>query len=146
MGTNYYVRKKISEQEKQELKALIDQESFGELQNRIPEKVHIGKSSGGWKFIFNHNNWEHYKNIDELQAFIEENEFFDEYGRKVDPDEFWENVEHKQRDPDMLDGKSYKERWDEIHPGYEKPAYMLRGETGDEYHEGYRFSTSIHFS
>ena len=146
MGTNYYVREKLSEKDKKEMKHLLDNDDIERVSEMIPNAVHIGKNSGGWRFCFNHNNWKHYKNIEELKEFIKNNTFYDEYGRHVDANEFWENVERKENDPDMLDGNRYADRWEEFHGKEPKPCYMMRSETGDEEHFGYRFSSSTEFS
>ena len=84
MGTNFYVRK-------------------GET------SVHIGKSSAGWKFLFA----PHPELYDQTKASINRylklnNEnFYDEYGAKVDLEEFWRDIERKK---DGYDSKSYLEK------------------------------------
>jgi hypothetical protein len=72
MGTNFYVRK-------------------GET------SVHIGKSSAGWKFLFA----PHPELYDQTRASINrylklnKENFYDEYGEKVDLEEFWEDIDWK---------------------------------------------------
>lgn len=81
MGTNFYVRK-------------------GET------SVHIGKRSAGWKFLFA----PHPELYDQTKASINrylklnKEDFYDEYGEKVDLEEFWEDIERRKN---MIDAESY---------------------------------------
>lgn len=108
MGTNYYAVKSVDKEElKSKICSYIDNEKsflniaeeLGDLINNNIKIVHIGKSSYGWKFIFNHNNEKYYKrNRDSIDQFIRENKLFDEYGKELDADEFWKLVDSKQND------------------------------------------------
>ena len=146
MGTNFYVRQIMTEKQKEKLHKLIDENKFNEIRLAIPVQVHIGKRSAGWRFCFNHNDWEWYSDVEDLKQFIQSNELYDEYGEEIEFDDFWNDIEAREKDPKMLDGDRYEERWDEIHPNTPKPDYMRRGYKGDEDHFGYRFSTSTDFS
>ena len=81
MGTNFYVKK-------------------GET------SIHIGKRSAGWKFLFA----PHPELYDQTKASINrylklnKENFYDEYGEKVDLEEFWEDIERRKN---MIDAKSY---------------------------------------
>lgn len=145
MGTNYYVRRRLTDDEKENLKHLLDEDKIDEVRDSLPEEVHIGKSSMGWRFLFNHNNWEYYKTIEDLKEFISNNNFYNEYGSTVDPEEFWKDVYNRERNPEMLDAKTYEERWNEIHPGESKPFYMLQDENIETEHFGLIFSTDTQF-
>ena len=87
MGTNFYVRK--------------DETS-----------VHIGKRSAGWKFLFA----PHPELYDQTKASINrylklnKENFYDEYGEKVDLDEFWEDIDWRK---DGYDFKSYIKKREE---------------------------------
>ena len=83
MGTNYYAKKHY----------------YGYWGDYV-EKYHIGKSSAGWKFLFNHvknethslytgDDWD--KFLDDFSVEIE-----DECGRKVKLLNFWVMVHNKQ--------------------------------------------------
>lgn len=146
MGTNYYVINKISDYEKEKAIKLIKEGKISEARDIIcsEDKIHIGKSSGGWKFLFNHNNWEYFKkDIDSLKSFLSDNEIVDEYGHPISSDEFWKMVKAKEKG---LDGDKYRDQWDEIHPDTPKPFYMRMGHKSDEDFFGLRFSTSTNFS
>ena len=71
MGTNYYGRIIPTKEKKEELKNLIDTDDFTEIKAKVYEmyhgitpnysngfdggEVHLGKRSGGWKFLWNPN-------------------------------------------------------------------------------------------
>lgn len=143
MGTNYYVHKRLTKQKIEELKSLLDEHLYAQVQDELPEPIHIGKSSGGWQFLFNTNGWRHYKTMKEMRQLIIDNVLVDEYGEEINPAEFWDMVESKQ---DGLDGTDYCERWDEFHPDTNPPDYVLRNESFDFHKEGYRFSKNDYFS
>jgi hypothetical protein len=60
--------------------------------------IHIGKSSVGWKFCFNHNDWEYFKTVSEMKEFIKSRLIVDEYGTRVSFEDFWKKVTSKQSD------------------------------------------------
>jgi hypothetical protein len=124
MGTNYYAP------------ARPDCDCCG----RGYEPLHIGKSSGGWKFLFapypdlGLTSWKAWKSYLESTSSIIE----DEYGQTVTLAELIELVESKQR-PDMLDATSASfEQW-----GPTPKDQRYKYETADD--EGYRFSTTDDF-
>lgn len=71
MGTNYYLRNKVSEDNKKLLKQLIDADKNDAIKELVHtlysypgtynqgEKggFHLGKKSGGWRFLWNPNIW-----------------------------------------------------------------------------------------
>ena len=96
MGTNYYGMKIPTEKEKEEIKKAIDDNDYGLVNELIPEKIHLGKSSAGWEFCFDHNYWKYFeKDYNEIKSFISELCIIDEYGRTVTQKEFWQRVETK---------------------------------------------------
>lgn len=89
MSTNFYLRKKISEEQKEYMKSLIDQEKFDELCDEIPQDIHIGKRSCGWKFLWNANRFEYFKpTIESLHEFLKSGDIYDEYGVKFTFEDF----------------------------------------------------------
>ena len=72
MGTNYYARIIPSKERKENLKKLIDEDKFGEIQDEVNQmygsatkynngaEIHLGKRSAGWKFLFNPNFEKYY--------------------------------------------------------------------------------------
>ena len=98
MGTNYYIRQKATEQEKETLR---------KFNAKLPE-IHVGKSSGGWSFSFHSPSREDLQNfgiakgevvsyaqwIDVLEE-TDRFELFDEYDQEVSIKTFKELVESK---------------------------------------------------
>jgi hypothetical protein len=126
MGTNFYGRRKRSTIAKMEIIEAVVQNNFEEaarLVNLQVKKQHIGKSSAGWKFLFNKMNdaascIEGYK--DYLKQFYIE----DEYGTEYTFEEFWEKVELKQK-------------WKSASDEYDPSNYTMI--------DGYEFSNSPNF-
>ena len=55
MSTNYYLRHIPTEEECEQAKSLIDQKRYEAAitcLEKIRERIHVGKSSDGWKFSF----------------------------------------------------------------------------------------------
>lgn len=75
-------------------------------------KIHLGKRSMGWKFLWNFNNNRYYSNKEELLAFIRSGRVVDEYGEIVPNEEFiTEALEWGQPD-----GYVYNEEYLRAHP------------------------------
>jgi hypothetical protein len=106
-------------------------------------KIHIGKSSGGWKFIFNKNRWRFYSDIKSLKQFMKKRVIVDEYSRIVSFDEFWKMVEEKQLNG--TDSKTYYEskKGENVSAVY-KESMRENGYYEDKI-EGYIFSHSDDF-
>lgn len=87
MGMNYYAVKKMP---------------------TCSEPIHIGKSSFGWLFLFNEN--EYWKNYDEVKAWLEYNVnstdaqyvIIDEEDRIITYEELINKIDEKQKDPRNL--------------------------------------------
>lgn len=104
MGTNYYLKRIPTEDEIAQCHKLLDErkieyddvykEDFGspyleaELE-KITEKIHIGKKSCGWRFLFQIHKDLYGKSIQSCLDFIENQtktgmwKFIDEYGESV---------------------------------------------------------------
>jgi hypothetical protein len=78
MGTNYYYRTNICK-------------TCGRY-----EEVHVGKSSVGWQFTFHMPEGIVIKSAKAMRTFLDGKLIFDEYGKTVTHEEFWEMVESKQ--------------------------------------------------
>ena len=79
MGTNYYAKINICPTCK-----------------RPEETIHLGKSSGGWKFMFQLNGCKFYKNIKEMRKWLADKTIENEYGEQVSHLEFWDMAKDKQ--------------------------------------------------
>lgn len=137
MGTNYFARpiKKIQETESifnavtDEVRAYIGNKSSIELDTVLEEwktmkikqmePIHIGKSSMGWRFLFDHQNWEHFSNIEEMKEWLKNSQIESEYGQTYSFEEFWEMIEAKQKKFPSHIKKSQRPDWYIIKDGYE---------------------------
>src|SRR2546430_2680384 len=88
MGTNYYARLNICPTCK-----------------RPEEEIHLGKSSMGWKFMFQYNGGQYYKSVPEMKKWLKDKLIFNEYDEQLPNRDFWEMVATKQDtiDPDEMD-------------------------------------------
>ena len=94
------------------------------------EPIHIGKSSWGWRFLFEYQDeswneppviWRNYEEVKEwLHKYtVDSNEFviMNEYDEIVPYDEFLDLVEQKQKEPlhdiheDVVDGYRFTKGW-----------------------------------
>jgi len=89
MGTNYYLHKN-------------ECEHCGRY-----DREFIGKSSGGWRFLFRGHNPSSLEmdlgdipltTVEDWREKVKEGRIIDEYGKEKASDEFWELVESKQKD------------------------------------------------
>ena len=111
MGTNYYVE---------------TDEPCEECRGTGKRRQHIGKSSGGWKFLFNPFR----RSFAEWSAFLQSHpKIWDEYGRPETPQSLMDFIVKKQ--------ETCSTHWA---PGEDPTKY----ETLDA--DGYRISTSENFS
>ena len=151
MGTNFYARIIPTKERMEKLKKLIDEDDFSAIKEEVDAMyatigqycheggvVHIGKRSGGWKFLWNPNWYEedngHYDtdtkewipnptikkfydlNRASILEFLKRDDvrLFDEYGAEYDPEEFMNEMKEWDEKPwingkPKLDGKMYSE-------------------------------------
>jgi hypothetical protein len=125
MGTNYFAIPKLDKGEKATLIKAIEEDNVLEARKIMPVEVHIGKSSMGWKFLFNHNDWDYFKDEVELIQWLAHCDIRTEYGTPVEYGEFIKMVSSKQSENQPI--KNDSSGW-----------YKWKGE--------YCFSTSTEFS
>lgn len=168
MGTNFYkvlkpkytkkqkaeINKKINEQTKK-LKEYFndndyidkyDIEDYYEMLNELrPVKVHLGKRSWGWQFLWNHNNEQYYKKtLQSIKEFLDEDNGFiiDEYGERFTTEQFLneEIGEAMYNDPErFINGPQHDAEYKNICAYVKCSNYEFTTE------EGLRFSTSTEF-
>lgn len=113
MGTNFDLRKRINKEEKEKLKQLIEDENWDELVENIPEIIHIGKRSAGWKFCWDAHDFRYFNPTKEsLIEWLKSGDIYDEYGEKYTFDQFW----NEEIWFDGLDCAEYYEKYDEKNP------------------------------
>jgi hypothetical protein len=181
MGTNFYARIIPKEEDKQKLIDAINNNQYdiiedlaSELYGRrddysgIGNEIHLGRRSGGWKFLWNPNvikvwdseacdyayNYVYPLTKEGITNFVMREDVIitDEYGETQDPKEFLEMAFNWCIDG--LDGKEYQ-----TNPKYNAGTYRpdtereklwkdlgYKPEYYNFYSDGLRFSTSINFS
>ena len=82
MGTNYYRIPKDTDLKRTRGLTL---ESLG---NNGHIGTHLGKRSAGWVFCWNFHNNKYYENIEQLLSYIRSGIILNEYGEKIDQEEF----------------------------------------------------------
>lgn len=168
MGTNFYkvlkpkytkkqkaeITKKINEQTKK-LKDYFNDNNYIDkydiedyyemLKEFCPVRVHLGKRSGGWQFLWNHNNEKYYKKtLQSIREFLDTDNGFiiDEYGERFTTDQFLneEIGEAMYNDPErFINGIQHDLRKEATYSWAKCSKYEY---TTDE---GLRFSTSTEF-
>ena len=74
------------------------------------EEIHLGKSSYGWKFSFQYNEGEYYKNIEEMKEWLKDKQIYDECGEKISQKQFWDMVKAKQKEK-LAHSEKHPDRW-----------------------------------
>lgn len=95
MGTNYYAIPKLEDIQKQAIIKAIEDNDFLKVKRLNPKEIHIGKSSMGWEFLFNHNDWKYFHDLESLNLFLSSCKIYDEYDEEIPLDEFWSMVNIK---------------------------------------------------
>lgn len=96
MGTNYYAIPKADEETKAKIIEAIKNELWGEARSIMPESIHIGKSSMGWQFLFNHHDWQYFdKTQASIAKFLDNCVIYDSYNETITPNQFWVMVDRK---------------------------------------------------
>lgn len=101
-------------------------------------KIHLGKQSNGWKFLWNWNSNKFYKTKEELFKFIRDGRVVNEYGELMDTEEFIE-MALEWNEEDGWDIETYYKE----HPDHRMN--FLSNEKHEEYIDGLRVSTSTDF-
>ena len=104
MGCNYYAIPKMTDERKLLIIQCVVRNDYEAAKKYMPDKVHIGKSSIGWRFLFNLNDKAYYNSAEySIQQFLKTCDIYDEYDEYIDYDEFWEMVYTKQTDKPELE-------------------------------------------
>ncbi len=158
MGTNYYRIPSVQEMEQKKSKLIEDIKNLdispssivfnfkivGETFEQISywdeftenTSIHLGKRSGGWKFLWNFHDNKYYSNKEELFNFIKSGRIVDEYGTELDIEEFI-TMSLEWGQPDGFDGEKYRRE----HPRQ----YHYDFEMKEEYIDGLRVSPNNNF-
>jgi hypothetical protein len=107
-------------------------------------KIHIGKRSSGWKFLWNFQDNKFYTNKEELLKFIRSGRIVDEYGELQDTEEFIKMaLEWGQPDGYKLNQEYFDEQSKD--PNH-RPIFSDMSNYYDKDIDGLRVSSSVEFS
>lgn len=155
MGTNYYARIIPSKERKKELIDAIERDDFREVErlsrelygsfdkwNRVGGEVHLGKRSGGWKFLWNpnwyeerhgHTEWEEVEKGHSIGHFVIEPstvfKFYDLTKKSIkefinrDDIEIYDEYGDKQNKDEFFDMAINWTTWTDPKTGKEKEAW-----------------------
>jgi len=99
-------------------------------------KVHLGKRSMGWKFLWNFNEDKYFKDKESLLEFIRSGRIVDEYGDEINQEKFIDMALDWGKE-DGYDIESYYLEYPERRNSWSRP---------ERYVDGLRISDSINFS
>lgn len=151
MGTNFYGRISVkSSKARRRSISMFQNVRSSEITPKSVE-IHIGKRSGGWKFLFNANEGKLYdlskRGINNFIRKYCDGKIYDEYGRRFTIKEFWDNEINIKEGYDLesyyRENKSDKFYYSRNPPWSEKYKPNMYGEF---YSHGLRFTVSPEFS
>ena len=155
MGTNFYIRQKIKDEDKKAIRDLLDKDDMEGVKNYAeehPNEIHIGKRSYGWKFLWDAHEFRYFKPTKEsLHEFLRAHDIYDEYGRKYTFEQFINDIPIIMGD----DLKSYYEADKSKIEALAHPNDITRFETstgivpnryGEFYIDNYRFTIHEDFA
>lgn len=98
MGTNYYGRRIPTIVDKSAIVYLVLKGDFNAAIYALKssDPIHIGKSSAGWRFLFNTNDWDYYKDWQTFCDWLDTVEITSEYGDTKTKDEFIALIKEKE--------------------------------------------------
>ena len=108
MGTNFFCVEKISRRQRSKIKSLLMEYiglvdkadtacDFHELHSKynemilesIPERVHLGKRSHGWQFLWDYHDGRYFKaNLESIKEYLKDKIIFDENKEVFSLDQF----------------------------------------------------------
>lgn len=118
MGTNYYIKRKLSDNQKQIIIDKLMKDEYEDVHFMLPENIHIGKRSSGWKFLWDVHGFKYFNPTKEsIFDFLKSGTIIDEFRQEVSFDDFINNIiVSKFGDP--WDSASYhKEHPDDFYMG-----------------------------
>lgn len=101
MSTNYYLKRKVSAGKKSEIISRIKHDEWDKASELFSEamkysKIHLGKRSYGWQFVWALNGEKYYKPSQKsINDFLSDeickhgSNLIDEYEREITLDQFW---------------------------------------------------------
>lgn len=149
MGTNYYIKKYMTPEQKKEVIDAINNDQYDEARDIMNEikDIHIGKRSAGWKFLWDANDFKYFKPTKEsLIEWLKSGQIIDEYDQEFTFDEFWNDCLNGFWDG--YDAITYKKDHPEISYWRKNISqfYGIPVTLGEFYIDDLRFSVSTDFA
>ena len=95
MGTNFYVKVKLTSKQKDEIRHYLLEDRYDIIRALLDEAkdIHIGKSSFGWKFLWDVNNFKYSgKSKKEMFDWLKDKDIIDEYDKHYTFDQFIKRI------------------------------------------------------
>lgn len=95
MGTNFYVKVKLTSKQKDEIRHYLLEDRYDIIRALLDEAkdIHIGKSSFGWKFLWDVNNFKYFgKSKKEMFDWLKDKDIIDEYDKHYTFDQFIKRI------------------------------------------------------
>lgn len=106
MGCNYFLVNRNEAEILEKVNIILKQENAHHF-HCSPMRIHLGKSSGGWQFCFNHNDWKYYSSrLDMLYAWTMKYKIIDQYDSEISYKDFWDIV--KSSENQLFDNENCK--------------------------------------
>ena len=119
MGTNFYVKVKLTSKQKDEIRHYLLEDRYDIIRALLDEAkdIHIGKHSYGWKFLWNVNNFKYFgESKKEMFDWLKDKDIIDEYDKHYTFDQFIKRIRitegydlesHYKDNPDSYSDFSY---------------------------------------
>lgn len=108
MGTNFYLRRKLSEDAKEKLIEAIRNDDYDNIDISFLDLIHIGKMSIGWKFLWDAHNFTYFdSNVKSLHEFLKSGVIEDEYGDVYSYEDFINTLAEREQVIGLLDANSH---------------------------------------
>ena len=94
MSTSFYVTRKLSQEEIDKCKKLLDEQNIYELINSLPVEKEICHRASGWQILWFAHNFKYFdRNAKSLFDFLKNSIITDECGKQYSFEEFYKEIE-----------------------------------------------------
>lgn len=117
MGTNFYLKRKLSKEQAEQAKSLIDGFEYEEVTKILEtvKPIHIGKRSGGWRFIWNAHFFKYFEpNTESIDNFLKSGIIVDE----CDNEFTYEKFMNEEVGESLTEGYDLEKYYTENHSKY----------------------------
>lgn len=95
MGMNFYVKVKLTSKQKDEIRHYLLEDRYDIIRALLDEAedIHIGKQSGGWRFLWDVNNFKYFgKSKQEMFDWLKDKDIIDEEDRHYTFEQFLKRI------------------------------------------------------